>query len=233
MLAGTLARVPVPRRTTVVSCALALLALLIAATAVAAPNASASAGKAKGKTCKKGYVPKTVTTKKGKKVKVCRKRGGKAKGKGAPAPAPAPVQPQGPFEAPGKTLEGDAAKAFLQKYLANSTFTDCPAGWPNCSVEQRYSHNADGTFHYCRLGITSGSDIRSVGEYGVDNAKVDPDGSWTFHEVVYAYGNYSEYEWRVAANGTVTGAYRFQPGSAVEQLGPLQYVSGVAKDCSY
>lgn len=210
---------------------------MIAAAAIAAPNSGAPGGKAKGKVCKKGYVPKTVTTKKGKKVKVCRKRGGKAKGKDAPAPVPAPTpapaQPQGLFEAPGKTLEGDAAKAFLQKYLGNSTFTDCPAGWPNCAVEQRYSHNADSTFNYCRLTSTSGADIRSTGEYGVDNAKVEPDGSWTFHEIVNAYGNYSEYEWHVATNGTVTGAYRFQPNSAIEQLGPLQYVGGVAKDCSY
>lgn len=216
------------RRLTVLACALALLsasAATAAASAAPAGDASATTSAKKGKRCKKGYKPKTIT-KKGKKVRVCRKVK-----KTAPGPGPAPA-PKGIFEAPGQKLEGDAAKPFLQKYLLNSTFTDCPAGWPACAVEQRYAHAGDGTFYYCRLTPTSGSDIRSVGEYGVDNARVEPDGSWLFHELVHAYGNTSEYEWQVSANGVVTGAYRFQPGSAVEQLGPLQYVSG-ARDCSY
>jgi hypothetical protein len=208
---------------------LAFAALLVPAVGSASANDGATAskkGKAKGKKCKKGYVPKAIS-KHGKKVRVCRKRPGKGKGGN-----PAPGSGGGLFEAPGRTLEGEEAKPFLQKYLANSTFTDCPAGWPNCAVEQRYSHASDGTFYYCRLTSTSGSDINSVGEYGVDNAKVEADGSWTFHEQVQAYGNTSEYEWHVAANGTVTGAYRFQPGSPIEQIGPLQYVSG-ARSCSY
>jgi hypothetical protein len=217
--------VSVLRRLLVVACALVLLS---APAALAGPvdSPGAATSKKKGKQCKKGYKLKTVT-KKGKKVKVC----GKIKGKGKGA-APASPGQTGLFEAPGQKLEGEAAKPFLQKYLVNSRFTDCPAEWPNCAVEQRYSHAADNSFYYCRLTSTSGADIRTAGEYGVDNARVEPDGSWTFHEVVYAYGNYSEYEWRVATNGVVTGAYRFQPGSAIEQLGPLQYVSG-ARDCSY
>lgn len=215
---------------------LCILALLIGALLVPAGGSAAGPdtavvskkGKAKGKKCKKGYVPKAVR-KHGKKVRVCRKRPGKGKGGN---PGPSPGSGGGLFEAPGRTLEGEEAKPFLQKYLANSTFTDCPAGWPNCAVEQRYSHASDGTFYYCRLTSTSGADINSVGEYGVDNAKVEADGSWTFHEQVQAYGNTSEYEWHVVANGTVTGAYRFQPGSPIEQIGPLQYVSG-ARSCSY
>jgi hypothetical protein len=217
--------VSVLRRLAVAVCAIALLTASLAATGAASPAGEGRAvvSKKKGKRCKKGYKPKTVT-KNGKKARVCRK----AKKPGA-GPAPAP---KGIFEAPGQRLEGDAAKPFLQRYLLNSTFTDCPAGWPNCAVEQRYSHAADSTFYYCRLTSTSGADIRSVGEYGVDNARVEPDGSWTFHEIVYAYGNYSEYEWQVATNGAVTGAYRFQPSSEIEKIGPLQYVSG-ARDCSY
>jgi hypothetical protein len=214
------------RRLLLAACTLALLTASVGpAAAAAAPSAegSAAASGKKGKRCKKGYKPKTVT-KKGKKVRVCRKVRKAAPGSGA---APGAI-----FEAPGQKLEGDAAKPFLQRYLLNSTFTDCPAGWPNCAVEERYSHAADSSFYYCRLTSSSGSDIRSVGEYGVKNARVEPDGSWLFNEVVYAYGNYSEYEWHVSANGVVTGAYRFQPGSAVEQLGPLQYVGG-ARDCSY
>lgn len=213
--------------------ALVLAPVTSAAASPGAPDATATSAKkgkakAKGKRCKKGYVPKTVR-KNGKKVRVCRKHPGKGKG-GQDGGGPAAGG--GLFEAPGRVLEGEAAKPFLEKYLANSTFTDCPMGWPNCAVEQRYSHAADGTFNYCRLTSTSGADIRSVGEYGVDNARVEPDGSWIFHEQVQAYGNTSEYEWKVAANGVVTGAYRFQPSSAIEQIGPLQYVGG-ARDCSY
>lgn len=224
----TLRPVPTLRRLAVLVCALALLTASVSAAAASAAPAGDGAGaaaKKKGKRCKKGFKPKTVT-KKGKKVRVCRKVKKPAAG-GGPA-----AGPKGIFDAPGQKLEGDAAKPFLQKYLLNSTFTDCPAGWPACAVEQRYSHAADSSFYYCRLTSTSGSDIRSVGEYGVDNARVEPDGSWLFHEVVYAYGNYSEYEWQVSASGVVTGAYRFQPSSAIEQIGPLQYVSG-ARDCSY
>jgi hypothetical protein len=208
---------------------LALVAIVaLVGSAIALPVAAGSGATAskKGKRkCPKGKRLVTVT-KHGKKTKVCKK---KKAHKTLPSPAPK----GGLFEAPGTKLEGEAAKPFLQKYLLNSTFTDCPAGWPNCAVEQRYSHSADNSFYYCRLTSTSGADIRSTGEYGVDNARVEPDGSWIFHEVVYAYGNYSEYEWQVAANGVVTGAYRFQPGSALERIGPLQYVGGVAKDCSY
>ena len=218
--------------------ALAGAVAVLPAVAAAGDSATASQGKAKakGKKCPKGK--KAVTVKKnGKSVKKCVKKGQK---KTAPTPpacrATSSCAIPGPpslFEAPGQKLEGEAAKPFLEKYLLNSTFTDCVPGWPNCSVEQRYSHAVDSSFHYCRLTSVSGADINSVGTYGVDNARVEPDGSWIFHEIVSAYGNESEYEWQVSTTGVVTGAYRFQPGSAIEKLGPLQYVGGVAKDCSY
>ncbi len=234
---GTLALVSVLRRLLIAACALALLGAPATAAAADSPGATASG---KGKKCKKGYKLKTVT-KHGKKVKVC----GKAKGKGNPKavpqpgndtpPAPAPTPgPTGIFAAPGTKLEGEAAKPFLQKYLLNSTFTDCVAGWPSCGgFENRYSHAADNTFYKCLLRPTSGSDVKSVGEYGVDNARVEPDGSWIFHEVVYWYGNYAAFEWSVSTTGVVNGAYQSNPGEAAEKIGPLQYVGGVAKDCSY
>ena len=225
---------------------LALSTLVVAVALVAVPGAVAGpdqpaafagkkkgAGKGKKPSCKKGYVAKKVKNKKGKRVWRCVK---KTKKPPAPCwassscamPGPAPL-----FEPPGKQLNGDETKPFLEKYLLNSTFTDCVPGWPNCSVEQRYSHAADSSFHYCRLTSVSGADINSVGTYGVDSARVEPDGSWIFHEIVSAYGNESEYEWKVSTTGVVTGAYRFQPSSSIEQIGPLQYVGGVAKDCSY
>jgi hypothetical protein len=219
------------RRLLLVACALTLVAAPVALADSGAPSASASK---KGKKCKHGYKLKTVT-KHGKKVKVC----GKAKAKGkpkpaAPSPAPAPPAPSGPtglFEAPGKKLEGGDALPFLQKYLANSTFTDCPARWPNCAVEYRYSHTPT-SFYYCRLTSVSGADIiNGARGYQVQNAVVEADGSWTFNEQVENEGGPSFYEWHVSASGVVTGAYQFA-GNPVEQIGPLQYVGG-ARDCSY
>lgn len=219
------------KRVALLALTLTLITALIAPTGFAFPGedttALAKKGKGKkGKKCRKGFVSKTVV-KHGKKVKVCRKK--------VVPPPPPPPPPKGLFEAPGMVLEGEAAKPFLQKYLANSTFTDCPSGWGvnGCSVEQRYSHAADGTFHYCRLTSSSGSDIRVTDEYGVEAAKVEPDGSWTFREVVNNSGNYSKYEWSVSTTGVVNGAYQFTPSSQIEHLGPYVYIGGVAKDCSY
>ncbi|HEU5142433.1 MAG TPA: hypothetical protein VFU04_04665 [Solirubrobacterales bacterium] len=216
------------RRVLPILCVLALLG----GSAPPAPGndgspASASAAKKGKRKCPKGKVLKTVTIKRnGKKVRVKRCR--KAR-KAAPKPGPAPSPgAQSLFEPPGRKLEGNDALPFLQRYLANSTFTDCPAGWPNCAVEERYSHFGDGSFYYCRLTPTSGSDIRSSQSYQVQNAVVEADGSWTFNEAVSGGGFY---EWRVATNGQVVGAYSFE-GGAPEQLGPLQYVSG-GRDCSY
>jgi hypothetical protein len=232
--ACTLAPVLALRRLLLATCALALLG---------APPAFADAGAGAGasKKCKHGYKLKTVS-KHGKKVKVCAKAKGKGKGKGksqqppAPVapPAAAPTAPAGLFDAPGTKLEGEAAKPFLQKYLLNSTFTDCPTGWPSCGgFEDRYSHATDGSFYKCLLRPTSGSDVKSVGGYTVDNARIEPDGSWIFHEIIDWYGYQSAYEWRVAANGVVEGAYQSTAGSGTpEKIGPLQYVSG-AKSCTY
>ncbi len=219
----------------------ALAVLLIGSSAHAsapAPQGAAASAVKKGKRkCPKGTVLKTVTVKRnGEKVKVkrCRKvKARKAQPQPAPVPTPAPAPapapgPQGLFEAPGRQLSGEEARPFLERYLPNSTFTDCPAGWPNCAVEERYSHFSDGSFYYCRLTPTSGSDIRSSQSYQVQNATVDADGSWSFNESVSGGGFY---EWRVAANGQVVGAYSFE-GGAPEQLGPFQYVSG-GRDCSF
>jgi hypothetical protein len=222
-----------------------LLLVVCALTLVSAPVALADAGATaskKGKKCKHGFKLKTVT-KHGKTVKVCVKAKGKAKGKGKPKPPltqpgndqPAPpAGPTGLFEAPGRQLNGEEAKPFLQKYLANSTFTDCVQGWPACGgFENRYSHSAGSTFYQCWLRPTSGSDVKSVGEYGFKDARVEPDGSWLYKELVYWYGHYSLFEWSVSTSGVVTGAQLSDSGGAPEQIGPLQYVGGIAKDCSY
>jgi len=224
---------------------LAVSALAVVAALVAVPGATADSGqpdavasKKKGgkkPSCKKGYVAKKVKKKSGKKVWKCVK-------KTEPAPTPcraasascATPGPTGIFEAPGKQLNGEEAKPFLQKYLLNSTFTDCVAGWPSCGgFENRYSHATDGTFYKCLLRPTSGSDVKSVGGYTVDNARIEADGSWIFHEVIYWYSEYTAFEWHVATNGIVEGAVQGHPGETPEKIGPFQYVGGVAKDCSY
>lgn len=155
-------------------------------------------------------------------------------GGGGQQPA-GPGQPSPPplFEPPGRRLDGDAAKPFLQRYLLNSRFSTCPQGWGvgGCSVEERYSHHVDTSFYYCRLTPTSGADINSVGSYTVQNATVNADGSWAFDEYVDAYGTRSAYEWHVATNGVVTGLYAYN-GGPVQQLGPLQYAAG-QRDCGY
>jgi hypothetical protein len=225
---------------------LAVSALAVAAALVAVPGATAAGGQpdavaskkkgAKKPSCKKGYVAKKVTKKNGKKVWKCVKKPVKAcRAATASCAIPPEIPKKGLFEAPGQKLEGEAAKPFLQKYLLNSTFTDCVTGWPSCGgFEDRYSHSADNTFYKCLLKISSGSDVKSVGEYGVTNARIEPDGSWIFQEVISWYGYYSAYEWHVSTTGVVEGAYQSTAGSGTpEKIGPLQYVGGVAKDCSY
>jgi hypothetical protein len=220
------------------------LVLAIVASVVLLPAAGASTGGPAGAQASKRKCPKgkklvvvkkdgKVVRKNGKPVKKCVKRKPKptpcrTASASCATPAPATL-----FEAPGRKLEGNDAKPFLEKYLFNSTFTDCPAGWPNCSVEQRYSHSSSGYFYYCRLTSVSGADIiNGAKRYEVKNAVVEPDGSWTFNENVENSGGSAFYEWHVATNGVVNGAYQFN-GGGFEQLGPFQYLGGVAKDCSY
>ncbi|HEU4392501.1 MAG TPA: hypothetical protein VFR04_02565 [Solirubrobacterales bacterium] len=222
------------RHLLVLTCALALLAasVLGAAAASAAPSGAGASvskkGKAKGKKCPKGKKPVSVK-RNGKKVTICKK---KAKPKPVPPPTPAPAQ--GLFPDPGRTLEEAEAKEYLKPYLPNSTFTDCVPGWPACGgFENRYSHSAGSTFYQCWLRPTSGSDVKSVGEYGVQKARVNPDGSWLVQEIVSWYGHYNLFEWQVSDSGVVNGANQSDSGGAPEKIGPLQYVGGIAKDCSY
>jgi hypothetical protein len=132
------------------------------------------------------------------------------------------------FAPPGSELEGQAAYDHFRGYFENSRFTDCPAGWPNCAVEERYNHCPDGSsWEYHRLTPTSGSDINSYGSYQVTGAVAHADGSWAVEYVVTAYGSQSFYHWEVATDGTVLGTY-WAPGNAPpnppdQQLGPLRW----------
>lgn len=199
--------------------------------AAAAKQKAKPKGKAKPRTCRKGYVLKTVRVKrKGKTVRVkrCRKRAARKK-----AAAPDPARPQSPApggQQPGANPPGgaDPARAFVEGKLANSRFTDCPGGWPSCIVEHRYSHVAGGTFHSCRL--TPGPKTSFTSTYAVQNPVVGGDGSWSVDTTVPESGVDSVYKWHVAADGTVTGYY-LRPGEPQVELPSLQYVAG-ARDCS-
>lgn len=143
-----------------------------------------------------------------------------------PAPAPAPG-PQPLFAKPPAEQTGQPAYDGFKQYFLNSRFTDCPAGWPACAVEERYNHCPDGSWEYHRLTPTSGSDINAYGTYTVTGAAYHVDGSWAVEYVVTTSAQ-SFYSWRIAADGTVTGAY-WAPGSAPppapasQQLGPLRW----------
>lgn len=127
-----------------------------------------------------------------------------------PPPTPAPITPGAAplFTPPATALVGDAAYQAVRDYFANATLTTCVAGWPNCSVEERYSIATDGTFRYCRLTPNAGSDVNSVGSVtGIVGAEQALDGSWgvTFQE--NSYGTVHQYTFRVAADGSAGVLY--------------------------
>lgn len=236
-------------RTRLALAALAAAAALAIAAVPAGGAASfqgegASADAAAKKRCKKGRArykgrcvrrcPKGYVKKRRRGVRRCVKRAG-GDDQGAPPPGNTPPPGSaGPFEKPSGELTGEQAFNHFQRYFLNSRFTDCPAGWPNCAVEQRYDHCTNGAWAYHRYTPTSGSDINSYGNYTVTRAAAHPDGSWGVEYVVDAYGSQSFYSWDVAADGTVVGRY-WAPGTAPpsppsEQLGPLRWQQPA--DCS-
>jgi hypothetical protein len=232
---------PILRRLFIAASALAVIAALVAVPGAVAgshqPDAVASKKKGgKKPSCKKGYVAKKVTKKNGKKVWRCVKKPVKVcRAATASCVTTPPPPPDGRiFPAPGRVLEKEEARNYLKPYLPNSTFTDCVTGWPSCGgFENRYSHATDATFYKCLLRPTSGSDVKSVGEYGFIDARIEADGSWYLQEGVYWYGYLSYFEWHSTYTGVIEGAYKSSAGETPEKLGPLTYVGGVAKDCSY
>ncbi len=147
---------------------------------------------------------------------------------------PAPL-----FTPPGKDLTGTPAAQAIVPYLTNSTFTSCVAGFPNCPVEERYGHFANGTMFYCRLTPTSGSDIINAGHaYSIVGADMKADGSWAVTLQVISYGDaLTYYTWTVSTSGAATALY-WGPGSNPQTDSPSQQISGLrwvrgARDCSY
>src|ERR1700742_1361062 len=114
-----------------------------------------------------------------------------------PPPAPAPTPGAAPlFPPPAAAATGNAAFEAIKGYLADSSFTDCPAGWPNCSVETRYSHFAGGAHYYCYLTPTSDADVKSYGEIeSISGAEHNADGSWGVEYYLSSYGNRTFYSW--------------------------------------
>lgn len=136
--------------------------------------------------------------------------GGVTPGGTAPPPPPPPPGAQPLFGTPpSQNLTGPAAVEHFKQYFLNSRFTDCPSGWPNCSVEEKYDHCPDGSWSYFRLTPSSGSDINSQGSYRVTGAEAKTDGSWGV-EYISRLGtstSYSFYSWSISASGAVTGRY--------------------------
>ncbi|MEI2784951.1 MAG: hypothetical protein V9E82_04510 [Candidatus Nanopelagicales bacterium] len=159
---------------------------------------------------------------------------------GTPTNPTTPTNPGTPplFTAPGTDSTGNAAWEAVKGYFANSTLTDCPAGWPNCAVEQRYGYFENGTTWYCRLTSTSGSDIRSQATITeILGAEQKADGSWAVSYRDEAYGYPHTYTVRVAANGAGTVQYWASgvdpnTNAPTEVYTGLQWMRG-AKDCSY
>jgi hypothetical protein len=139
-------------------------------------------------------------------------------------PPPGPATSGKLFDLPAQELIGNDALNAFSKYFLNSRFTDCPAGWPNCAVEQRYVQCPNGSWEYHRYTNSSGSDINSYGSFQVTGAASHPDGSWGVEYNVTAYGSQSFYSWNVSAAGVVTGTYSFN--GSQEPLGPLQWLAG-------
>jgi hypothetical protein len=147
-------------------------------------------------------------------------------GGGGPAPVPTATAP-GPgqqplFAPPGRELSGNEAFNSFSRYFLNSRFTDCPAGWPNCAVEERYVHCPNFGWEYHRYTPTSGSDINSYGSFQVTGATQHADGSWAVSYTETAYGSQHFYYWAVATNGSVAGTYDGSalPAMVWEQPGP-------------
>lgn len=187
-----------------------------------------------------GQAARVVMKSKGKKrtAKTTVPGGSTTPDNGSTPPAPPSGGGAAPlFTAPGVDSTGTAAWDAVKGYFSNSTLTDCPAGWPNCSVEERYGIFENGTQWYCRLTPTAQSDIRSVSNIvKVIGAEQKADGSWGVSYQVNSYDNLHQYTVRVAANGAAVVQWW---GSGADFSGPPNEVkSGLvwmrgAKDCSY
>ncbi len=237
---------------------LVICGLVAATTTSAAPPRAthpATAAKAKKKKCRKGFVRKKghcvcpkAKVRKGKKCVAKKKQKVTSKSKivapttpgaNVPGTPTTPGKADGPpFSPPGHDITGTEAASAILPFLANSTFTDCPAGFPSCAVEERYGHFADGTMYYCRLTPGHGSDIINAGHaFQIIGADQKADGSWAATLKVVSYDALTYYTWTVTAAGVATALY-WGPGSspqsdpASQQIGPLRWVRG-ARSCSY
>jgi hypothetical protein len=113
------------------------------------------------------------------------------------------------FDTPPSTIRGEEAFRRIKQYFVNSSFTDCPAGWPNCNTEHRYGHCAggdlNGTWQYREFPTTI-TDAR--GPYHIRDAYQSSSGSWgVTYDVTAPSGATTTYVWSVAPNGRVVGVW--------------------------
>lgn len=139
---------------------------------------------------------------------------------------------------PSTNLTGTAAFNAISGFVANSTITDCPTGWPACGgFERRFGIWSNNAFYDCNLRPTSGSDVLfSATIIQTTGANFNTDGSWAISFIVQSpSSSYFAYRFDVAANGSAVARWWSSdrnPAADVsnETITGLQWLRG-AKTC--
>ncbi len=139
---------------------------------------------------------------------------------------------------PSSNLTGTAAFNAISGFVANSTITDCPTGWPACGgFERRFGIWSNNAFYDCNLRPTSGSDVLFTGTIvQTTGANFNTDGSWAWSFVVLSTGGYYyAYRLDVGPSGAAVArswAQNADPAvlAPAETITGLQWLRG-AKTC--
>jgi hypothetical protein len=120
------------------------------------------------------------------------------------------TRPKPAFTPPKRRVTGAEAFRRIGRYFINSTFTNCPEGWPACASERRVSHCAGGGIDgdWRQLVLPASVASPQVGRYHVTDASQNPDGSWGItYQVTLDSGVTGYYSWIVRADQTAIGVY--------------------------
>jgi hypothetical protein len=120
------------------------------------------------------------------------------------------TRPKSTFAPPGRRVTGEEAFRRIGRHFVNSSFTNCPEGWPACSSERRFNHCAGGGIDGdWRQRVLPADVTRSQdGRYHVVDAYQNPDGSWGIsYQVTLSSGATGYYSWVVRTDETAIGVY--------------------------
>lgn len=139
---------------------------------------------------------------------------------------------------PSSNLTGTAAFNAISGFVANSTITDCPTGWPACGgFERRFGIWSNNAFYDCNLRPTSGSDVLFTATIlQTTGANFNTDGSWAISFIVQtSTPSYFAYRFDVAANGSAVARWWSSDRNPAadapnETITGLQWLRG-AKTC--